>query len=469
MDSVNKYLQHPIIYHTICSATSNRQTEAVNLAQQSDLMIVIGGRHSSNTVKLYDMCKSYTSCYLIEDASELGKIDFKSAENIGITAGASTPAYIIKEVQSKMEKNFVDEEFNFEEALDKSFKKIHSGERVTGLILKADDSEITVDVGTKHTGYIPLSELTDDPSVSVSDVLKAGDEVELIVMKVSDQDGIVTLSKKQADAKKGFEKIVKAKEEEAVLEGTVTNVIKGGVLVLANGVKVFVPASQTGVRRDGDLNEILKTTVKFKILDVNEQRGRAVGSIKAVAKTERDEAEKKFWDNVNVGDTFKGEVKSITNYGAFVDLGGIDGMVHISELSWNRIKHPSEVVSVGDVIEVFVKELDPEKKRISLGYKKDSDNPWTKFTTNYNVGDVVEAEVVSITPFGAFAQIIPGVDGLIHISQIADKRVDNIKDVLSVGQKVNAKITEIDEDKKRISISMRALIENAEAADDDAE
>lgn len=467
----NENLESPQIYDTICSATANRQTEAVELAEQSDLMIIIGGRHSSNTVKLYDMCSNICRCYLIEDARELCGIDFYNADSVGITAGASTPAYIIKEVQRQMamnENNFV-EDINFEEALEQSFKKIHNGERVKGYIAAVNNSEAIVDVGTKHTGYVPLSELTDDPTLKPSDIVKVGDEVELIVVKINDQDGIVTLSKKRIDAMIGFENIVKAKEEDSILEGIVTNVIKGGILVSTNGVKIFIPASQATMHRDDKLEELLKKTVKFKILDVNEQRGRAVGSIKAVAKSERDEAEKKFWDTVNVGDVFKGEVKSVTNYGAFVDLGGIDGMVHISELSWNRIKHPSEIVNVGDVIEVFVKELDSEKKRISLGYKKSEDNPWEKFLKDYHAGDVVKAEVVSITPFGAFAQIIPGIDGLIHISQIADKRVDNVKDVLSVGQSVDVKITEIDEEKKRISISMRALLEDSDSYSNDGE
>lgn len=460
------------VYDTICNATSNRQTEAISLAQNSDVMIIIGGKHSSNTVKLFDVCSAYCKCYHIETADELNDIDFSTAEYIGITAGASTPAYIIKEVKKHMSeiiKN-LDEDFNFEEAIEQSFKKIYTGNRVKGYITAVNGSEAIVDIGTKHTGYIPASELTDDPGMKPADVVKVGDEIDLIVVKINDQEGIVTLSKKRVDAMVGFENILKAKEEGTVLEGVVLSVVKGGILVSSNGAKVFIPASQATMRRDDKLEELLKKTVKFKILEVNEQRGRAVGSIKAVAKEAKDEAEKKFWESVKVGDTFKGEVKSITNYGVFVDLGGIDGMVHISELSWNRIKHPSEVVAVGDVLEVYVKDLDQEKNRISLGYKKNEDNPWEKFKNEYEVGSVVKATIVSITPFGAFAQIIPGIDGLIHISQIANQRVNNVKDVLTVGQVVDAKITEIDLDKKRISISMRELLDDAaEEAPADAE
>ncbi|MBR4096734.1 MAG: bifunctional 4-hydroxy-3-methylbut-2-enyl diphosphate reductase/30S ribosomal protein S1 [Oscillospiraceae bacterium] len=459
------------VINTICNATSDRQRSAVQLAENADLMVVIGGKHSSNTVKLAEICSRHCKeCIHVENASELDfqyiakllKNNIGEKFTVGVTAGASAPVHIIKEVTNQMsEKMIMEEDFNFEEALDASFKKIYTGQRVKGYITAVNDAEAIVDVGTKHTGYVSLDELTNDPALKPADVVKPGDEVELIVIKVNDAEGIVTLSKKKVDALLGFDKIVKAKEEDAILEGTVTGVVKGGVIVLYEGIRVFIPASQATARRDDKLEELVKTTVKFKIIEANEQRGKAVGSIRIVRNAEKDAAKAKFWESVNVNDVFKGEVKSLTTYGAFVDLGGIDGMVHISELSWNRIKHPSEVVNVGDVIEVYVKELDKEANRISLGYKKTEDNPWVKFANEYKVDDVVKAKVVSITPFGAFAQIIPGIDGLIHISQIADKRVTNVKDVLAIGDEVDAKITEIDIDKKRISISMRALIETA--------
>ena len=394
-------------------------------------------------------------------------MNLNNAEKIGITAGASTPAYIIKEVQNTMAE--ILEDINFEEALEQSFKKVHTGERVKGYIAALNNSEAIVDIGTKHTGYVPLSELTDDPTKKPSDIVSVGDEVDLIVTKINDQDGIVMLSKKKVDELVGFDNITKAKEEDKVIEGVVQNVVKGGILVSVDGVRVFVPASQTGLSRDKNLEELLKKKVELKIIEVNESRRRAVGSIKAVAKAQKEAAKAAFWETAEIGKVYNGEVKSITNYGAFVDLGGIDGMVHISELSWSRIKHPSQVVSVGDVLEVYIKELDKEAGRISLGFKKAEDNPWVKFENTYKVGDVVNAKVVSITPFGAFAQIIEGVDGLIHISQIADQRVENVADVLSVGQEVEAKITEIDIDKKRISISMRALLDDSENSEGDAE
>lgn len=465
-----------VIFDTICNATDARQSDARELSQCSDLMLVVGGRHSSNTVKLYEVCSKYCKTYHIENANELFTLNLPDAERIGITAGASTPAYIIKEVQTTMTENAnlttQDEEINFEEALDQSFKKIHTGEKVTGKVVAVNNTEVIVDLGTKHTGYVALSDLTDDPTKKPSDIVSVDDEIELVVIKVNDQEGTATLSKRKVDEALGFEKIVAAKEEGTVLEGVVQHVVNKGVTLNLYGVRIFIPASHTGLPRGAELDSLLKQKVNFKIIEVTEGRRRAVGSIKAVLAAQKEEAKAKFWEEAKVGDVYTGTVKSLTSFGAFVDLGGIDGMVHISELSWKRIKHPSEVVSVGDTLEVYIKDLDKEANRISLGYKKTEDNPWEIFKAKYNVGDVVKATIVSITSFGAFAQIIDGVDGLIHISQIADKKVENVKDILSVGDVVDVKIIDIDTDSKRISISMRALLENDaedEAAEDDAE
>ena len=457
-----------LIFDTICNATAERQREARELAMKADVMIIVGGRQSSNTHKLKAVCDEYCPCYLIETASELDDIDLSFAKFIGISAGASTPAYIIKEVQQTMSEilNNVDEEFNFEEELEKTLKKIHTGMKVEGTVTAVNNGEVIVDIGTKHTGYIPANELTEDPTKSPEDVVKVGETIPLIVLKTNDQEGIVTLSKKKVDAALGFEKVAAAKEEDAILEGVVTNVVKGGVLVATNGVKVFIPASQAAPRRDFDLNELLKTTVKFKILEVNEAKQRAVGSVRVVAREEREAARAKFFENVHPGDVVNGEVKSVTDYGVFVDLGGVDGLVRRADLSWKRIKHPSDVLNVGDKVEVTIKDIDDETKKVSLVYKKDEENPWEIFKSNYEVGTVTKAEIVSITSFGAFAQIIEGIDGLIHISQIANQRVDNVADILTVGQEVDVKITEIDYDKKRISLSMRALLPEE---DDDAE
>lgn len=463
-----------VIFDTICNATDARQSDARKLAENSDLMLVVGGRHSSNTVKLFEVCSEYCKTYHIENADELFTLQLPNAENIGITAGASTPAYIIKEVQTTMTENLnltenPEEEINFEEAIDQSFKKIHTGEKVTGVVVAVNNTEVIVDLGTKHTGYVALDDLTDDPTKKPSDLVSVGDEIELVVIKVNDQEGTATLSKRKVDEALGFEKIAAAKEEGTVLEGTVQHIVNKGVTLSLYGVRIFIPASQTGLPRGAELDSLLKKKVEFKIIEVTEGRRRAVGSIKAVLNAKKEEAKAKFWESAKVGDVYTGTVKSLTSFGAFVDLGGIDGMVHISELSWKRIKHPSEVVSVGDTLEVYIKDLDQEANRISLGYKKTEDNPWEIFKANYHVGDVVKATIVSITTFGAFAQIIDGVDGLIHISQIADKKVENVKDILSVGEEVDVKIIDIDTEAKRISISIRALLEDSAEEEADAE
>lgn len=465
------------IADTICSATDARQSDAAELAKSSDIMIVVGGRHSSNTVKLYEVCSRYCKTYHIENSDELHSLNLPDAERIGITAGASTPAYIIKEVQTKMTENEnltanMDEDIDFAQALDESFKKIHTGEKVKGTVVAVNNTEAIVDLGTKHTGYVALDDLTDDSTKKPGDIVSVGDEIDLIVIKVNDAEGTVALSKRKVDEQAGYENILKAKEEGTVLEGVVQHVVNKGVTLTVQGVRVFIPASLTGLPRGAELEQLLKQKVEFIIIEVTEGRKRAVGSIKAVQNAKKAEAQAKFWETAKVGDVFTGKVKSLTSFGAFVDLGGIDGMVHISELSWKRIKHPSEVVSVGDTLEVYIKDLDREANRISLGFKKAEDNPWEIFKANYKVGDVVKATIVSITNFGAFAQIIDGVDGLIHISQIADRKVENVKDVLSVGDVVDVKIIDIDTESKRISISIRALLEDQaddDAAEDDAE
>lgn len=462
------------ISDTICNATDTRQSDAAELAKASDIMLVVGGRHSSNTVKLYEVCSRYCKTYHIENSDELRSLKLPDAEKIGITAGASTPAYIIKEVQTTMAENGIisaaqDEEIDFAEALDQSFKKIHTGEKVKGTVVSVDNAEITVDLGTKHTGYVKLEDLTDDPSKKPEDIAKVGDEIDLIVIKVNDAEGTAQLSKKKVDEQAGYDVVVKAQQEGTVLEGVVQHIVNKGVTLNYLGVRIFIPASQTGLPRGAELDELLKKKVEFTIIEVTEGKKRAVGSIKAVQNAKKAEAQAKFWDNANVGDVYVGKVKSLTSFGAFVDLGGIDGMVHISELSWKRIKHPSEVVAVGDTLEVYIKDLSREDNRISLGFKKAEDNPWEIFKANYNVGDVVKATIVSITSFGAFAKIVDGVDGLIHISQIADKKVENVKDILTVGDEVDVKIIDIDAESHRISISMRALLEDAEeAAEDEA-
>lgn len=366
----------------------------------------------------------------------------------------------------------INDSMSFAEMLDVALKMLRPGERVKGVVTSVSATEAHVDLGIKYTGIVPLSEMTDDPSAKMENLVKVGDEIEVIVEKFNDAEGTVLVSKKRIDADKNWIAMEEAENEGSVLEGKVIEATRGGIIVLCDAGRVFVPTSQTTLPRreeayeESDLQAFLGNTVKFKVIGTNKQRKRAVGSIKVVAREERNAAMEKFWASVEVGQKFTGKVKSLTSYGAFVDLGGVDGMVHVSELSWKRIKNPSEVVKVGDEITVFVKELDTEKKRISLGYKADEDNPWTILANKYAEGDVVDAKVVSLTPFGAFAEVIPGIDGLIHISQISNKKIGKPADELSLGQVVTVKITAIDYEAKRVSLSIRALIEPEEAAEE---
>lgn len=458
------------IFDTICNATSVRQTEADTIAASSDFMVVIGDRHSSNTGKLFDICKKQClNTVLIETSGELDYSKVRSANNIGVTAGASTPARIIKEVLDTMseiksgETNF---EESFEELLEESLKNLNTNERVMGTVLSIAPNEVQVDVGRKQTGIIPASELSNDPNARPEDVVKVGDEIELLIMKTNDQEGTIMLSKRRVDAQKGWDELQEKVDSQEILTSKVTEAVKGGVIVLYNGVRIFIPASQATATRDEKLEDLVGQDVEFRLIEVSQhgRRRRAIGSIRSVLKERRAALREEFWKNCEIGKRYKGVVKSLTSYGAFVDLGGVFGMIHISELSWTHIKHPSEVVNVGDTVDVYVKDINEETKKISLGFKNAEDNPWEILKNKYPEGTVVNATIVGLTSFGAFANIIPGIDGLIHISQIANKRIDKPSDVLKVGETVEAKITAIDFDKKRVSLSMRALLPEAEQA-----
>ena len=464
------------IFDTICGATEKRQREALALSKQCDAMVIVGDADSSNTKRLAAICRD--NCrfvYLVDNADELDSAHFQGTTTVGITAGASTPPWIIKEVNNTMseeiKKDSVQEE-SFEEMLEQSFKTLNTGDKVTGVVTSVTPTDIYVDLGTKHAGYIPYNEVSNDASVKPEELFHVGDEIEAYVVRVNDVEGTAMLSKKRLEAEKAWIDIDQAREEKTTVEGVITEQNKGGLVANVMGIRVFIPASATGIPKDGDLSVLLKQTVKMRITEVNRARRRVVGSIRAVQAEERRAAQEKIWSEIEVGKTYKGVVKSLTSYGAFVDIGGVDGMVHISELSWNRIKNPAEVVSVGDEIEVHVIGFDPEKKKISLGYKTEENNPWNIFTTNYHIGDVVPVKIVKLMTFGAFAEIIPGIDGLIHISQIADRRIGKPGDVLSEGQEVEAKIIDINTESKRISLSIRALLEpqqeNADEQDPDA-
>ena len=477
------------LFDTICNATQSRQREAAELSEKCDLMVIIGGVNSSNTSKLFHICSEKCRSILIQTADELPENDVRAANNIGVTAGASTPANIIKEVLFKMSE--IQNNESFADLLEESFKNSNTnGKVVTGTVIGVDPTGAYVDVGRKQTGIVELKELTDDPNATTSDLVKVGDQLELIILKVNDQDGYIYLSKKILESRKTMDKMIAAspkvttrrrrrdddtedvaenvtdtteesveEKETVVFEGTVTQVIKGGVLVACDGVTVFIPASQCMLKPKESLESLLRSKVKFVIIEVIKGgRGRVVGSIKKLA-------EKEFWDNIEPGQTFTGVVKSLTSYGAFVNLGPVDGMIHKSELSWDKIKDPKEVLSVGDVVEVRVKDVKKDKKTISLGYKKAEDNPWEILKNSYPVGTVIQAKVVGTPSFGAFVNILPGLDGLIHISQLSLERVEKPTDVVKVGDVVTAAITNVDFENKHVSLSIKEVLKaQAEAA-----
>ena len=493
---IKKWCTKAEIFDTICFATSIRQEEAVKLASECGAMVVIGGKDSANSLHLAELCaERCPNTQFIATASELDLGALSGVGDVGVTAGASAPSWIIKEVLDKMSDEILIQENpeavpveetpvqaaapveeaapaveaeeaaaapaekSFDEMLEDSLKTIYNGDKVSGVVVAITPTEVSIDLGTKYSAFIPTTEFTEDGAVKLEDAVHVGDTVEAMVVRVNDVEGTAQLSKKRMDAVKNWADIEAAQEAGSVVEGTVTEENKGGVVVSVKGIRVFVPASQSGLPKDTPMTELVKQKVRLKITEVNRGRRRVVGSIRAVLQRERKERAEAVWNEIEVGKVYRGVVKSLTSYGAFVDIGGIDGMVHVSELSWSRIKNPAEVVSVGDELEVYVIGFDKEAKRISLGYKKAEDNPWTKFVNTYSVGDIAKVKVVKLMPFGAFAEVMPGVDGLIHISQIANRRIGKPDEVLSVGDVVDVKITAIDNDKQKISLSIRALSE----------
>lgn len=491
---IKKWCTKAEIFDTICFATSIRQEEAVKLASACGAMVVIGGKNSANSLHLAELCaERCANTQFVENSAQLDTGVLRDVKTIGMTAGASAPSWIIKEVLDKMsdeimiqenpeaapveeapvqaveqpaeeaapavEAEAAPAEKSFDEMLEDSLKTIYNGDKVSGVVVAITPTEVSIDLGTKYSAFIPTTEFTEDGEVKLEDAVHVGDTVEAIVVRVNDVEGTAQLSKKRMDAVKNWADIEAAQEAGTVVEGTVTEENKGGVVVSVKGIRVFVPASQSGLPKDTPMTQLVKQKVRLKITEVNRGRRRVVGSIRAVLQRERREKAEAVWNEIEVGKVYHGVVKSLTSYGAFVDIGGIDGMVHVSELSWSRIKNPAEVVSVGDELDVYVIGFDKEAKRISLGYKKPEDNPWTKFVNTYKVGDIAQVKVVKLMPFGAFAEVMPGVDGLIHISQIANRRIGKPDEVLSVGDVVDVKITAIDTEKQKISLSIRALSE----------
>ncbi len=547
---LKKYFTNAVFFDTICIATEERQQAAEKLAKKSDIMLVIGGKNSSNTEKLFEICREHCKdTYKIENEKELDGLAHlfkKNIKKVGITAGASTPEKVIKEAKLTMAE--ITNEMNFAEALEETLRPLTSGDIVKGVVIGITPTEVQVDIDGKYDGVIPFNEMTNDTSANLSELVKVGDEVDVFVVHVSDRDGVVTLSKKKIDAEKGLQELREDFENKTVLNGRIAEIVRGGVVTIAKGIRVFIPASEAAERFIEDLGGLLGTEVSFRIIKMDKDRRgrlRVVGSIKSVAReisqqkaeefwqaaevgkkytgtvksltgfgafvdlggadglihiselsdtrikhpsevvkvgdaievyikelnketnkislvkelpAEKEAREAALWAGIQVGKTYTGTVKSLTNFGAFVDIGGVDGLVHISELSWNRIKHPSEVVSVGDSIEVYVKDVNADTKKISLGHKKEEDSPWNQATKDIKVGDTVKCKIVRILPFGAFAEIAPFVDGLIHVSQIANTRIDKPSDVLNIGDEIEARIVEINNETKQIGLSRKVLL-----------
>jgi small subunit ribosomal protein S1 len=458
-DKLKEKCKSVVKFDTICSATSSRQEEAERIARISDVMLVIGSRKSSNTQKLFEICSKYCKkTYLAETYGDLPPINIKEIQTLGITAGASTPERTIKEVMEKMDElNKKEKEMSFEEAFENSMVTLRSGEIVKGRIIGFSNTEVFVDLGYKSDGIIPVDEFSDDPDFKPETGISIGDEVEVFIVRVNDGEGNVMLSKKKVDSMRSIEMIEEAYKSKIPVTGKVVEVTNGGVIVSVSGVRVFVPASQISERYVRDLSEYLKQTVEIRIIEFNRQRRKVVGSRRALLAETREQMEEQLWSNIEVGRKYTGTVKSLMDFGAFVDIGGVDGLVHVSEMSWTKVKHPSELLKVGDRVEVTVLDFDTEKKRISLSMKKEEDNPWFRVSEKYKAGDIVKGTVVRLVPFGAFIELEKGLDGLVHISQISNVRIAKPGDVLKTGQEVEAKIIEVNEETKKISLSIKEV------------
>lgn len=465
-------------FNTICNATSQRQKAAKELASAVDLMIVIGGYNSSNTRKLAELCKNVgTKTYHIEEAKELDPAWLKKAKNVGITAGASTPDWIIKEVISKMkeisEKDLMEHEtpqggenLNKEEAVtgqnqdlkekyEETFVTLKPGEVITGTVVQVNENEVMVNVGYKSDGIIPLHELSAESFASPEEIVKNGDKIDVYVLKIEDKEGNLILSKKRADIKKAWDEIENIYQNKDEIEAEVTEQVKGGLLANVKGLRGFIPASHVALHYVPDLGEYIGKKLKFKIIEVDKKKNRIILSHKIVMEEEQERKRKETWESIKEGQIIKGKVQRLTDFGAFVDVGGVDGLIHISELSWGRVNHPSEVVKEGDEIEVKVLGVDRERGRISLGLKQILPDPWENIEEKYKIGTIITGKVVKLVNFGAFVEVEPGVEGLVHISQISREHIAKPEDVLAVGQEIKAKILDITPEEHKMSLSIR--------------
>lgn len=458
---IKKKFANAIKFDTICNATEKRQQEAREISAQADLMLVIGGKNSSNTQKLYEICLANCPLtYKIETVADIPSLDIKHNYTIGITAGASTPDWVIKEVVETMDEmmNKQETEMSFQQAFEESMvNNLRSGEVVKGRIIGYNTSEVFVDLGYKADGTISMEEFLEDPDFDPEKDLKEGEEILVYIIKINDGDGNVSLSKKRVDSIRGMEEIEEAFNEKKPLEAVVREVVNGGVVASYKGVRVFIPASQISDHYVKDLNEFLKKKVRFEVVEMAKNKRRVVGSCRNIIEKEKEEKMESFWGKVEVGQEYTGTVKSITNFGVFVDLGVVDGLIHISELSWKKINRPTDVLKPGQTVTVRILGFDREKQKVSLGYRKPEENPWFNVENKYSIGDIVEGKIVRLVPFGAFVELEEGVEGLVHISQISNVRLGKPDEVLSVGQPVKMKVLEVNPELKKISLSIREV------------
>lgn len=487
------------VFDSICQATARRQAEAREIAQKCDAVLVLGGKNSSNTRKLFEIACQHTSrVFAIESAGEIPLAEFKPDDVVGIIAGASTPEWIIKEVVCRMsvldmneqvdevmqegaaaaeqeavaqvdqpaeaaESEESQQDADFMQSVEETLRVLRKGQVLTGKIVQITENEVCVNIGYKSDGFIPKNEFSDDMDVDLRTVVNVGDEIDVCVLKVNDGEGNVLLSKKRVDSRKNWGTVMEMFKNNEYAEGVCKEVVKGGVIANILGIRAFIPASQLSQNYVENMQQFVGQTLQLKIIEVDEGRKRVVASRRAVLAEQAEAKKKEAWEKLTAGETILGTVKRITDFGAFVDVGGIDGLLHVTNMSWGRVNHPSDVVKPGDEIEVLILALDPEKERVSLGRKQLLPKPWEVAEQKYPVGSIVEGTVARIVSFGAFIELEPGLDGLVHISQIARHRIDKVEDVLEVGQKIQAKVLDVNTADKRISLSIRETLPEEEA------
>ncbi len=446
-----------VLHNTICNATKIRQLSAEEVSKKVDAMVVIGGKNSSNTLKLVEISKrNCKNVFHIETIEDLSLQDMQIFNTIGITAGASTPDWIIKEAVEAMDNLNKDEMM---EAIESSFKRIHRGEVVKGTVLYVTDTEVMVNINYKSDGIIKRDELSTDTDVTPKSIINVGDEISVYVLKLDDGEGNVVLSLKRVDDLKNWDKLEEAMNNKAEVECKVLSAVKGGLTVLVLGINGFMPASHVSANFVSDLEQFKGRTFKARVIDLDKDKRRVILSRKEVEKEELTKKKTEVWAKLKVNETVEGIVQRLTDFGAFVDLGGVDGLIHISDLSWNRVKHPSEVLKAGDKVEVVVLSFDQNKNRISLGLKQTVEEPWEAFKKNVKVGDIIDGKVVNLLDFGAFVRLNEGVDGLLHVSQISKEHINKPADVLKVGDTIKVKVIEINEDERKISLSAKDAVE----------